>query len=180
MELPGYYDIVVYRDIHFGRPIIAGTLIKPEDVIRELAKDKTFEEVIETFHGQINSRQIQECAKYAIDSIKILKMRIVKPKINKRLKQHLEPYSYRYLDLNSDKYNPNILGTEIKVTKVLEMISKGKEIREVSEELKIPKEAVIDALVFSASRIDDFHLALSKYPDPTSVIIKSINKIKMV
>lgn len=160
--------------------MIAGTLIKPEDVIRELAKDMTFKEVIEAFHGQINSRQIQECAKYAIDSIKILKMGIVKPRINKKLKQHLEPSNYKYLDLNSDKYNPNVQGTDVKVTKVLKMISEGKEIREISEELKIPKEAVIEALIFSASRIDDFHLALSKYPDPTSVIIKSLNKIKMV
>ncbi|MEM3912010.1 MAG: DUF433 domain-containing protein, partial [Saccharolobus sp.] len=65
MEIPGYYYIVVYKDRNFGRPIIASTLIRPENVIYELAKGKTFEEVSKKFYSQVGFKQIQECIKYA-------------------------------------------------------------------------------------------------------------------
>ncbi|QGA53174.1 DUF433 domain-containing protein [Sulfolobus sp. E5-1-F] len=181
MDLPGYNYIVVYKDIHFGRPFIAGTLIRPENVLYELAKDKTFDEVSKAFYNQINFKQIQECIKYAIDVMKILKYyNKIKPKVPKRLKKKLGPTSYNFIDKGDgdNKYNPIIKNSNVKVIDVLTKLYEGKEISQVTEELSIPREAVIEAILYSASLIDDFHLSLSQFKEPASVVIESFNYIR--
>ncbi|AGJ63857.1 DUF433 domain-containing protein [Saccharolobus islandicus] len=181
MDLPGYDYIVVYKDIHFGRPHIAGTLIRPESVLYELAKDKTFDEVSKTFYNQINLKQIKECIKYAIDVMKILKYyKKVKPKVPRRLKRKLGPTSYAFIDKENEnnKYEPTIKNSNVKVVDVLNKLYEGKEISQVTEELSIPKEAVIESILYSASLIDDFHLSLSEFKDPASVVIESFNYIR--
>ncbi|AAK42847.1 DUF433 domain-containing protein [Saccharolobus solfataricus] len=183
MELPGYDYIIVYKDIHFGRPFIAGTLIRPENVLYELAKDKTFDEVSKAFYNQINFKQIRECIKYAIDVMKILKYyKKVKPKVPRRLKRKLGPTNYTFIDKdddnNSSKYDPKIKNSSTKVVDVLNKLYEGKEISQVAEELNIPKEAVIESILYSASLVDDFHLSLSAFEDPASVVIESFNYIR--
>ncbi|WP_338598151.1 DUF433 domain-containing protein [Sulfolobus tengchongensis] len=178
MELPGYYYLVVYKDIHFGRPIIAGTLIRPENVLYELAKDRTYEEVSKVFYNQLNLKQIQECIMYAIDIMKILKYGKIKPKVPAKLKKKLGPTEYKYVDYKESRYDPKIKNYDVKVIDVLNKLYEGKEISQVAEELGIPKEAVIESILYSASVVDDFHLSLSSFNDPASVIVDAFNCIK--
>ncbi|BDB99463.1 DUF433 domain-containing protein [Saccharolobus caldissimus] len=178
MELPGYYYIVIHKDRHFGRPFIAGTLIRPENVIYELAKGKTFDEVADTFYGQIGIKQIQECVKYAIDVIKILKTGKIKVKVPAKLKKKLDPGKYKYLDKESDRYNPKIKNSDVTVIDVLNRIYNGKEVPQVAEELNISKEAVMESLFFAGSKIDDFHLSLSSFEDPVMTVLNLFNYIR--
>ncbi|MEM0092305.1 MAG: DUF433 domain-containing protein [Saccharolobus sp.] len=179
MEIPGYYYIVVYKDRNFGRPIIASTLIRPENVIYELAKGKTFEEVSKKFYSQVGFKQIQECIKYAMDILRILKFKKAKLKISRKLKKQIEYKEYKYLD-QIKTYDPIIKGTNIKAIEILKKIYEGKEIHQIALEFGLPGEAITEVVFYAAVIVDEFHLSLSAFEDPASALVQYFNYVSKV
>jgi uncharacterized protein (DUF433 family) len=61
--------IIIDPNIHFGKPCIAGTRIKVQDVIELIQEDLSFNEIIEKFYPDLTVDDIKACLKYVLDII---------------------------------------------------------------------------------------------------------------
>lgn len=58
--------ITVDPDIHFGKPIIAGTRITVQSVLELLNERLSFSDIIEDYYPDLTVEAIQACLRYAI------------------------------------------------------------------------------------------------------------------
>jgi uncharacterized protein (DUF433 family) len=58
--------ITINPEIHFGKPIIAGTRITVQDVLELLDEGLTFDEIIQDYYPDLDVEAIRACLRYAI------------------------------------------------------------------------------------------------------------------
>lgn len=63
--------ISIQRDVHFGKPCIAGTRIPVHDVLELLREGIGFSEVISDYYPDLIPDDIAACVQYAIDVLAI-------------------------------------------------------------------------------------------------------------
>lgn len=61
--------IIIDPNIHFGKPCVAGTRIKVQDVIELLQEGISFNEIIEKYYPDLTIDDIKACLKYVLDII---------------------------------------------------------------------------------------------------------------
>ncbi len=61
--------IIVDPNIHFGKPCVAGTRIKVQDVIELIQEAISFNEIIEKYYPDLTVDDIKACVKYVLDII---------------------------------------------------------------------------------------------------------------
>lgn len=59
-------QITVDPEIHFGKPIIAGTRITVQSVLELLNEGLSFHEIIEDYYPDLTEDDIRACLRYAI------------------------------------------------------------------------------------------------------------------
>ena len=58
--------VVVNPQIHFGKPVIAGTRITVQNVLELINEGLTFEQIIKDYYPDLKKDDIQACMRYAI------------------------------------------------------------------------------------------------------------------
>ena len=61
--------IVLDPNVHFGKPCIAGTRIKVQDVLELVEEGIPFTEIVEKYYTDLNIDDIKVCVQYALDII---------------------------------------------------------------------------------------------------------------
>ena len=61
--------IVVDPNVHFGKPCIAGTRIKVQDVLELIQEGIPFSEIVEKYYPDLRTDDVKACVKYALDII---------------------------------------------------------------------------------------------------------------
>jgi len=61
--------IVIDPNIHFGKPCLAGTRIKVQDVLELVQEGIPFPEIIEKYYPDLTIDDIKACVKYALEII---------------------------------------------------------------------------------------------------------------
>lgn len=61
--------IILDPNIHFGKPCIAGTRIKVQDVLELVQEGIPFTEIIEKYYPDLTIEDIKACVQYALDII---------------------------------------------------------------------------------------------------------------
>ena len=61
--------IVLDPNVHFGKPCIAGTRIKVEDVLELVEEGIPFTEIVDQYYTDLNIDDIKLCVRYALDII---------------------------------------------------------------------------------------------------------------
>jgi len=61
--------IVVDPNVHFGKPCIAGTRIKVQDVLELVQEGIPFSEIVEKYYPDLRTDDVKTCVKYALDII---------------------------------------------------------------------------------------------------------------
>lgn len=59
-------QITVDPEIHFGKPIVAGTRITVQSVLELLNEGLSFHEIIEDYYPDLTEDDIRACLRYAI------------------------------------------------------------------------------------------------------------------
>jgi len=72
--------IIIDSNIHFGKPCIAGTRIKVQDVIELIWEGISFNEIIEKYYPDLTVDDIKACLKYVLDIISSEEVYIGNPK----------------------------------------------------------------------------------------------------
>lgn len=62
--------IIIDPNIHFGKPCVAGTRIKVQDVIELIQEGISFNEIIEKYYPDLTIDDIKACLKYVLDIIR--------------------------------------------------------------------------------------------------------------
>ena len=60
------FPIVVDPEVHFGKPCVAGTRIKVEDVLELVSTGISIQEIIDEYYSDLTEHQVKACIKYAI------------------------------------------------------------------------------------------------------------------
>jgi uncharacterized protein (DUF433 family) len=61
--------IVLDPNVHFGKPCIAGTRIKVQDVLELVEEGIPFTEIVEKYYTDLSIDDIKVCVQYALDII---------------------------------------------------------------------------------------------------------------
>jgi len=61
--------IIIDPNIHFGKPCIAGTRIKIEDVLELVEEGIPFAEIVAKYYTDLSIDDIKVCVRYALDII---------------------------------------------------------------------------------------------------------------
>ena len=61
--------IVLDPNVHFGKPCIAGTRIKVEDVLELVEEGIPFIEIVDEYYTDLSIDDIKVCVRYALDII---------------------------------------------------------------------------------------------------------------
>ena len=61
--------IVLDPNVHFGKPCIAGTRIKVEDVLELVEEGIPFIEIVNKYYTDLSIDDIKVCVRYALDII---------------------------------------------------------------------------------------------------------------
>lgn len=61
--------VILDPNIHFGKPCIAGTRIKVQDVLELVQEGIPFTEIIEKYYPDLTIEDIKACVQYALDII---------------------------------------------------------------------------------------------------------------
>jgi uncharacterized protein (DUF433 family) len=61
--------IVLDPNVHFGKPCIAGTRIKVEDVLELVEEGIPFAEIVDKYYTDLSVDDIKVCVRYALDII---------------------------------------------------------------------------------------------------------------
>ena len=62
--------IVIYPNIHFGKPCIEGTRITVEDVLELIQEGISFSEITKKYYPDLSIEDVKACAKYAADIVR--------------------------------------------------------------------------------------------------------------
>ena len=62
--------ITINHRIHFGKPCVAGTRIRVEDVLELIQEGITFKEIIEKYYPDLKIEDVKACAKYAAELVR--------------------------------------------------------------------------------------------------------------
>jgi len=62
--------ITINPRIHFGKPCVAGTRIRVEDVLELIQEGITFKEIIEKYYPDLEIEDVKACAKYAAELVR--------------------------------------------------------------------------------------------------------------
>lgn len=68
--------IVLDPNVHFGKPCIAGTRIKVEDVLELVEEGIPFIEIVDKYYTDLSIDDIKVCVRYALDIITSEKIHI--------------------------------------------------------------------------------------------------------
>ncbi len=61
--------IILDPNVHFGKPCIAGTRIKVEDVLELVEEGISFAEIVDKYFTDLSIDDIKVCVRYALDII---------------------------------------------------------------------------------------------------------------
>ena len=61
--------IILDPKVHFGKPCIAGTRIKVEDVLELVEEGISFAEIVDKYFTDLSIDDIKVCVRYALDII---------------------------------------------------------------------------------------------------------------
>lgn len=61
--------IILDPNVHFGKPCIAGTRIKVEDVLELVEEGIPFAEIVDKYFTDLSIDDIKVCVRYALDII---------------------------------------------------------------------------------------------------------------
>ena len=61
--------IILDTKVHFGKPCIAGTRIKVEDVLELVEEGIPFAEIVDKYYTDLSIDDIKVCVRYALDII---------------------------------------------------------------------------------------------------------------
>ncbi len=61
--------IILDPNVHFGKPCIAGTRIKVEDVLELVEEGIPFAEIVGKYYRDLSIDDIKVCVRYALDII---------------------------------------------------------------------------------------------------------------
>ena len=61
--------IILDPKVHFGKPCIAGTRIKVEDVLELVEEGIPFSEIVDKYFTDLSIDDIKVCVRYALDII---------------------------------------------------------------------------------------------------------------
>ena len=61
--------ISVNPNIHFGKPCVAGTRIKVQDVLELVREGLSFTQIIQDYYPDLEVEDIRACVQYAIDIV---------------------------------------------------------------------------------------------------------------
>lgn len=62
--------IVIDPEIHFGKPCVAGTRIRVENVLELIDEGIPFQEIIDRYYPELEIDDVKACAKYATDLVR--------------------------------------------------------------------------------------------------------------
>jgi len=61
--------IIIDPNVHFGKPCVAGTRIKVQDVLELVQEGIPFAEIIEKYYPDLSVEDIKTCVRYALEII---------------------------------------------------------------------------------------------------------------
>jgi len=61
--------IILDPNVHFGKPCIAGTRIKVEDVLELVEEGIPFAEIVDKYYTDLSIDDVKVCVRYALDII---------------------------------------------------------------------------------------------------------------
>ena len=61
--------IILDPNVHFGKPCIAGTRIKVQDVLELVEEGIPFTEIVDKYYTDLTIADIKTCVRYALDII---------------------------------------------------------------------------------------------------------------
>ena len=61
--------IILDPNVHFGKPCIAGTRIKVEDVLELVEEGIPFAEIVDKYYTDLSIEDVKVCVRYALDII---------------------------------------------------------------------------------------------------------------
>ncbi len=61
--------IILDPNVHFGKPCVAGTRIKVEDVLELVGEGIPFAEIVDKYYRDLSMDDIKICVRYALDII---------------------------------------------------------------------------------------------------------------
>ena len=61
--------IILDPNVHFGKPCIAGTRIKVEDVLELVEEGIPFAEIVDKYYTELSIDDVKVCVRYALDII---------------------------------------------------------------------------------------------------------------
>ena len=61
--------IILDPNVHFGKPCVAGTRIKVEDVLELVEEGIPFAEIVDKYFTDLSIDDIKVCVRYALDII---------------------------------------------------------------------------------------------------------------
>ncbi len=61
--------IILDPNVHFGKPCIAGTRIKVEDVLELVEEGIPFTEIVDKYFTDLSIDDVKVCVRYALDII---------------------------------------------------------------------------------------------------------------
>jgi len=61
--------IILDPNVHFGKPCVAGTRIKVEDVLELVGEGIPFAEIVDKYYRDLSIDDIKFCVRYALDII---------------------------------------------------------------------------------------------------------------
>jgi uncharacterized protein (DUF433 family) len=61
--------IILDPNVHFGKPCIAGTRIKVEDVLELIEEGIPFAEIVDKYYTDLSIDDVKACVRYALDII---------------------------------------------------------------------------------------------------------------
>lgn len=63
------HRIILDPNVHFGKPCIAGTRIKVEDVLELVEEGIPFAQIVDKYYTDLSIDDIKVCVRYALDII---------------------------------------------------------------------------------------------------------------
>jgi uncharacterized protein (DUF433 family) len=68
--------IAVSRQIHFGKPCVAGTRISVQSVLELVREGLSFSQIIQDHYPDLETEDIRACIQYAIDVVAVEDIRL--------------------------------------------------------------------------------------------------------
>jgi len=65
----GKARIILDPNVHFGKPCIAGTRIKVQDVLELVQEGIPFTEIVNKYYPDLTIEDIKACVQYALDIV---------------------------------------------------------------------------------------------------------------